>query len=66
MWWDQTISAFTRGELFFLFVSNQQSQYRVFHELMCWLSLTFRLSNVMSPIQRGDLLIPFLRSDEGP
>jgi hypothetical protein len=36
--------------------SNQQSQYSVFHELMCWQSLTFRLSNVMSPLQRGDLL----------
>jgi hypothetical protein len=38
------------------FVSNQQSQYSVFHELMCWQSLTFRLSNVMSLLQRGDLL----------
>jgi hypothetical protein len=38
------------------FLSNQQSQYSVFHELMCWHSLTFRLSNVMSPLQRGDLL----------
>jgi hypothetical protein len=37
-------------------VSNQQSEYSVFHELMCWQSLTFRLSNVMSPLQRGDLL----------
>jgi hypothetical protein len=36
--------------------SNQQSQYSVFHELMCWQSLTFRLSNVISPLQRGDLV----------
>jgi hypothetical protein len=42
------------------FVSNQQSQYSVFHELMCWQSLTFRLSNVMSPLQPG-----CSRSDEG-
>jgi hypothetical protein len=39
-----------------IFVSNQQSQYSVFHALMCWLSLTFKLSNVMSPLQPADLL----------
>jgi hypothetical protein len=40
----------------FFLVPNQQSQYSAFHKLMCWHSLTFRLSNVMSPLQRGDLL----------
>jgi CTP:phosphocholine cytidylyltransferase-like protein len=29
--------------------SSQQSEYSAFHELMFWQSLTFRLSNVMSP-----------------
>jgi hypothetical protein len=38
------------------FLSNHQSEYSVFHKLMCWQSLTFRLSNVMSLLQRGDLL----------
>jgi hypothetical protein len=46
-------------QLLKFFVSNQQSQYTVFHELMCWQSLTFRLPNVMSPLQRGDLLYNF-------
>jgi hypothetical protein len=31
--------------------TNQQSQYSVFHKLMCWHSLTFRLPNVISPLQ---------------
>jgi hypothetical protein len=35
------------------FLSYQESEYRVLHELMCWKSLTFRQSNVMSPLQRG-------------
>jgi hypothetical protein len=43
-------------EILFFFVSNQQSEWSVFHELMCWQSLIFRLSNVMSLLQRGDLL----------
>ena len=32
-----------------IFFLNQQSQYKVFYELMCWLSgsLTCRLPNVM-------------------
>jgi hypothetical protein len=46
-------------------LSNQQSQYSVFHEVMCWHSLTFRLSNVMSPLQRGDLLYQACQT-EGP
>jgi hypothetical protein len=37
------------------FVSNQQSQYSVFHKLIYWHSQTFRLPNVMSLLQR-DLL----------
>jgi hypothetical protein len=36
----------------FFSVSNQQSQYSVFHKLMCWYSLTFRLPNVISPLQQ--------------
>jgi hypothetical protein len=37
---------------------NQISNHcnSVFHALMCWQSLTFRLPNVISPLQRGDLL----------
>jgi hypothetical protein len=42
--------------------SNQQSQYSV----LCWQSLTFKLSNVMSLLQRGDLLYHVNTSDEGP
>jgi hypothetical protein len=38
--------------LFNFFVSNQQSQYSVFHKLMCWHSLTFRLPNMISPLQQ--------------
>jgi hypothetical protein len=38
--------------LIFFYISNQQSQYRMFHKLMCWHSLTFRLPNVISPLQR--------------
>jgi hypothetical protein len=45
LWFGETQTAFL-----FLFLSNQQSEYSVFHELMCWQSLTFRLSNVMSPL----------------
>jgi hypothetical protein len=33
-------------------VPNQQSQYSVFHKVMCWQSLTFRLPNVISPLQQ--------------
>jgi len=40
------------------FPLNQQSEYYVIYELMCWLSgsLNCRLPNVMRPLQRGDLL----------
>jgi hypothetical protein len=31
-------------------------QCSLFHELTCWQSLNFRLSTVMSSLQRGDLL----------
>ena len=39
-----------RGVADFFFLLNQQSEYNVFYELMCWLSgsLTCRLPNVVS------------------
>jgi hypothetical protein len=46
----------TESEGDFFSVSNQQPQYSVFHKPMCRHSLTFRLPNVISPLQRGDLL----------
>jgi hypothetical protein len=36
----------------YIFCINQQSQYSVFHKPMCCHSLTFRLPNVISPLQQ--------------
>ena len=50
--------SFSWGVLFIYFFFNQQSEYKVFYELMCWLSgsLTCRLPNVMrSPPARRSL-----------
>jgi hypothetical protein len=44
------------GKDIYLFIlSNKQPQYSVFHKLMCWHSLTFRLPTDQSP-PAGDLL----------
>jgi hypothetical protein len=46
--------SFRSHTTFFIYLLNQQSEYKVFYELMCWLGLVCRLTSVMrSPPARS-------------